>query len=90
MRYLGMGGAVSIDEQDLYAWQVNQGIALNPWENRVIRRLSREYAYMLGQASEPNCPPPYAPPDLISQEQREKISNAMSNWADKLNQQRKR
>lgn len=90
VRYLGMGGAVSIDEQDVHAWQCNQGVALNPWENRVIRRLSRDYAYMLGQASDVNCPPPYTPPDLITPERRQKIADAMSSWADKLNQQRKR
>lgn len=86
----GMGGTVAIDEQDLYAWQCNQDIALSPWEARTVRMLSREYSYMLGQASDPACPPPYVPEEYINAEKRKKIANAMSGWADKLNQQRKR
>ena len=86
----GMGGAVSLDEQDIYAWQVNQGIELTGWEARTIRTLSREYAFMLSEASEPTCPPPYVPQEFIDAEKRRKIADAMTGWADKLNQQRKR
>jgi hypothetical protein len=85
-----MGGTIGIDEQDLYAWQCNQGIDLTAWEARTIRSLSREYSHMLTQAADPACPPPYVPDDLMSAERRKKIADAMSGWADKLNQQRKR
>ena len=86
----GMGGTVSIDEQDIYAWQCNQGIALSAWEARALRVLSREYSHMLSEASAPDCPPPYVPEEFITAEKRKKIADAMTGWADKLNQQRKR
>lgn len=85
-----MGGTVAIDEQDLYAWQCNQGVDLTAWEARTIRVLSREYSHMLTQAADPACPPPFVPEDFINTAKRQKIADAMSGWADKLNQQRKR
>lgn len=85
-----MGNAVPVDEQDVYAWQCNQGIELTAWESRTIRMLSREYSHMLSIASDPSCPPPYVPEEYINAEKRKKIADAMSGWADKLNQQRKR
>ena len=81
----GMGGQVGIDEIDLLAWQQNQGIDLSPWEAKTIRVLSKDYAYMLGQASEANCPPPWVDPSIMTEERRQKISNAMLSWADKIN-----
>lgn len=81
----GMGGQIGIDEADLFAWQANQGIALSSWEAKTIRQLSREYAAMLVEGASPNCPAPYVSSGEISEEQREKIADAMSNWADKLN-----
>lgn len=86
----GMGGTVAIDEHDLYAWQYNQGVDLTAWEARTIRNLSREYSYMLSQASDAACPPPWVPEEFINSEKRKKIADAMANWADKLNQQKKR
>lgn len=86
----GMGGAVGIDEADLHAWQCNQGVDLSAWEARTLRKLSREYAHMLSQASEPNCPAPYVSDEYINAEKRKQIADAMNNWADNLNKQRKR
>jgi hypothetical protein len=45
---------------------------------------------MLAEASDPACPAPYVPEKYINEEKRKKIADAMNNWADKLNQQRKR
>lgn len=81
----GMGQQVGIDEIDLIAWQYNQDIALTPWEAKAIRTLSKEYAYMLGQASEANCPPPWLDPAIMTDERRQKIADAMSSWADNIN-----
>jgi len=82
---VGMGGQVGIDETDLAAWQTNQCIALTPWEAKAIRALSREYAYMLGQASEASCPPPWVDPSVMTEERRNKIADAMSAWANNHN-----
>ena len=84
----GMAGQVGIDEIDLMAWQTNQGIGLTGWEARTIRLLSREYASMLVEASDPQCPPPWVATVAITEDQRDKISDAMSAWADRLNAQR--
>lgn len=81
----GMGGQVGIDEIDLMAWQHNQDIRLTPWETKTIRMLSKEYAHMLGQASDANCPQPWVDPSIMTEARRQKIADAMSSWADKIN-----
>lgn len=81
----GMGGQIGIDEADLLAWQFNQGVELSSWESKTVRLLSREYAAMLFEASSPTCPAPYLPNGQLSDARREKIADAMSSWADKLN-----
>lgn len=84
----GMAGQVGIDEIDLLAWQTNQDIRLTGWEARTIRLMSREYAAMLVEASDPNCPAPWAAKVAITEDQKDRISDAMSAWADNLNAQR--
>ena len=81
----GMGGQVGIDEIDLTAWQYNQGVKLTPWEAKAVRILSKEYAYMLSEASEASCPPPWVDPDIMTEQRRQKIADAMTSWADKIN-----
>lgn len=82
---IGMGGSVAIDEVDLAAWMANQCITLTPWEAKTVRQLSREYAAMLSEAAEPNTPPPWLDPAIMTTERREKISKAMSDWANLIN-----
>lgn len=86
----GMGGTVPMGEPDLHAWQCNQGVELTAWEARTLRVMAREYSAMLTEASEPTCPPPYVAADFINSDKRKKIAEAMSKWADGLNQQKKR
>jgi hypothetical protein len=81
----GMGVSSSIDETDLLAWQANQSVSLLPWESKMIRVLSREYASMLAEASSPSCPAPYIASLEVSPEARDSIYDVMSSWADKLN-----
>lgn len=45
--------------QDLTAWQVNVGIELEPWEGRLIRRLSGVYGNMRHRAEKPDCAAPF-------------------------------
>lgn len=82
---LGMGGNVAIDEVDLAAWMSNQCVKLKPWEAKTIRRLSQEYAAMLAEAAEPTTPAPWSDPTFMTQERRDKISKAMSDWANRIN-----
>lgn len=87
----GMGGLVAIRDVDLAAWQANRDLRLSAWECRTIRRLSQAYASEAASASDPKAIAPYvAPKELVPQEQREKISKAMNDWADKLNRARPR
>jgi hypothetical protein len=51
-------GAAPIGWQDLIAWQSQTGIALQPWEARIIRQASREYVSQMAEAMKPECPPP--------------------------------
>jgi hypothetical protein len=84
---IGMGGNVAIDEIDLAAWMSNQCVTLTPWEAKTIRRLSQEYAAMLSVASEPDTPAPWLDPEILTAERRDKISKAMSDWANRINTQ---
>jgi hypothetical protein len=82
----GMGGVVGIDELDIAAWQFNSGISLTAWEAQTIRSLSQVYAAASMNGREASALPPYTPPaEELKEEQRQRISNAMSDWADKFN-----
>lgn len=57
----GMGeGRLSWREID--AWCSRTGIDLDPWEARLIRRLSVEYVAEGRRAESENCPPPWHAP----------------------------
>lgn len=84
-RPVGFGGHSAIDEIDLAAWMANQNVTLKPWEAKTVRHLSREYAAMLTEAVEPNTPPPWVDPNMMTEERRQKIAAAMSNWANQMN-----
>jgi hypothetical protein len=85
-----MGGQVSISDLDLLAWQVNQGVDLSPWEVRTVKTLSREYAAMLSEATDANCPAPWTDKNLMTPERRQKIADAMMAWADNINAKTRR
>lgn len=40
-------------------WQDQMGVTLQPWEARLIRRLSVEYLNQCRKARDPECPPPW-------------------------------
>lgn len=45
--------------RDIEAWSNGIGIALEPWEGRLIKRLSAEYGAMRHKAEKEDCPAPY-------------------------------
>lgn len=55
----GMGSA-KLSPPAIESWQRQTGITLQPWEFRLLRRLSAEYANEQAQASDPKRPPPFA------------------------------
>lgn len=44
---------------EVESWQRQTGIDLQPWEVRMLRRLSIEYGNESIRAKSPNCKPPY-------------------------------
>ena len=40
---LAGSGYGPVSEQELEAWQRNQGVRLTAWESRAVRRLSKDY-----------------------------------------------
>ncbi|MES2634008.1 MAG: hypothetical protein V4669_13625 [Pseudomonadota bacterium] len=57
-------GASAISHTEILSWSSLVGIVLQPWEARLLRRLSREYAGELHKAEKANCPPPWDHPDV--------------------------
>lgn len=55
-----VGGEV-LTYRDLAAWQQISGVELLPWEGRLLRRLSGDFASQQHKARNADCPPPYIP-----------------------------
>jgi len=51
---------VGISPPWLESWEREQGIRLSPWESRLLRRVSAEYAGEAAQATAADRPPPFA------------------------------
>lgn len=66
-------GAAPITHVEMRAWQDVTGIALQPWEIRILRRLSADYLDESHQAEKADYPPPWDPEEW-SQEHREAVS----------------
>lgn len=52
------GGAITHGE--LWFWQKNIGIEIEPWEVRMLRRLSNDYLVMAHEATRADCPVPWS------------------------------
>ncbi|CDO34994.1 hypothetical protein [Novosphingobium sp. KN65.2] len=65
-------GDDAIGWRDMTAWQELTGIALQPWEAREIRRLSKVYINQYHDARAPDCPAPWAGAhaDIVSNRDR--------------------
>lgn len=71
-----MGGVVSIDHQDLAAYQFNIGIKFSAWEVKTIRALSRAYCNEFSLSSGKKTPAPYTSGVVMNDEARKQVSNA--------------
>lgn len=59
---MGTGmGAVPLTFAELESWQGQVGIELQPWEVRMLRRLSRDYAVEQSRATSADRQPPWKP-----------------------------
>lgn len=54
-------GPVPLTHGELRDWQLNIGLCLQPWEARVLMRLSQEYCAQAQRSTKPDCAPPYGP-----------------------------
>ena len=52
-------GAGPVTFAEMAAWQAARGFELEPWEARMLRRLSVDYLAESHRATKPDCPPPY-------------------------------
>jgi hypothetical protein len=64
-------GKTPLTHQEIYAWQMNMGIELCPWEANALREISRQYLSELLQSDKHDSPPPWVPE--IDKEQGEII-----------------
>jgi hypothetical protein len=55
----GPSGEVRITNTELRHWQENSGITLQPWECRILRRLSSDYVNECYAAAKPEAKPPF-------------------------------
>jgi hypothetical protein len=74
----GAAGPIPLTHEEMEAWQRNSGVELGPWESSLLRRLSIEYLDSAQAAKNENCPSPLDPPEL-TEDQRETISNKVTN-----------
>ena len=51
-------------------WQAQIGLTLPPWQVRLLRRLSRDYAIESRRARDEDCPAPWG---VITEDQREAV-----------------
>jgi hypothetical protein len=64
----GMGSG-PLSWREIAAWQENTSVQLEPWEARLIRRLSSAYLAEGRRAESENCPPPWRAP--VTQRERD-------------------
>lgn len=64
-------GAVPVSWLTIDAWQRVTGVAMTPWEARLIRRLSSDYLAMSRKAEDETCPPPWRAPVTVQQRDSE-------------------
>jgi hypothetical protein len=55
----GMGGA-PVESRHLLDWQAETGVTLQPWEAKLLRRLSRAYLAESMDADKQACPAPWS------------------------------
>lgn len=67
-------GAGPITHEEMRAWQSNTGIALQPWEARMLRRLSIDYLAQSHKAEKADCPAPWQSVEVVD---RAAVANRM-------------
>lgn len=68
-------GEVPITHQDLYYWQANMKVELDPWEIQLLRQLSSHFLNFRNKGEDLSCPKPYI--DRNNEETAEAKSDAI-------------
>lgn len=68
----GAMGWVPITETELRNWQWNTGVHLQPWESRMMKRLSKVWIDQTVQSSKEECPAPW----IVEQEREQRERTA--------------
>jgi len=71
-------GNAPLSCSEIVAWERLTGVELQPWESKLLRRLSADYLGMASRASDPTCPSPYQS-EVALQANREAVSRQISN-----------
>lgn len=72
-------GAAPLPYSEIEAWQRCSGVELQPWEARLLRRLSGDYLAECQRAETPDCPAPWTAEDAIERNRAavaRKVGNA--------------
>lgn len=76
-------GAAPLSWQEMASWQAQTGIELQPWEARLLRRLSGDYLEAHHAARAPDCPAPYLSEETMRRNREtvgRQIRNAMKTY----------
>lgn len=76
-------GAAAIGWRDIVAWQECTGIALPPWQAKLLRHASAEYLAMARDAEKPDCPQPWLTGEQVA-ENRQVVGKAVVGLFDGL------
>lgn len=81
-------GAAPIGWSDIVAWQGVTGIALPPWQARLIRQLSCDYLAMCREAEAPECPAPWQSGAMI-ESNRDTVSRRLGDALRRMSRRKR-
>lgn len=61
----GMAGPVRLGFGEIESWARLNGVRLNPWEAKLLRQLSSEFARELSRSGNPAAPAPWSDPHVL-------------------------
>lgn len=82
-------GMIEIGWDTLRDWQQTMGVALKPWEARLLKRLSRDYVGQWYDSRKPDCPAPYAGTRADLASNRSRVGATVSDKLRALARERK-
>jgi hypothetical protein len=78
----GAMGPARLTPPVLQSWEWETGIQLRPWQSKLLRRLSSEYAAESHMATKPDRPPPFAESSDAARLQQIELDRKLSTFLD--------